>query len=316
MPSSTVLEKAGSMIFDNNASAPSPFVVRSIEVPVGAARPFTALLLADTHLTLCDARDNERKNALAAARLQGEFRDAERFLREALAAARERRPDLLLHAGDLIDFTSAANFDAAAALFAKHDFFICAGNHEFSQYVGEAEEDEAYKAQSFAAVQGVYPNDLVFASRIVLGVNFVAVDNTYYRFTESQLARMEREVAKGLPIVLLCHVPLYTPGLYDAIMARTSGVCSYQSGVPDALVDTWRKERDWPEAERWRDRRVQQRADAPTLAFIDYIKAQPLLKAVLCGHTHFFWEERFSPTATQIVCPGTYAGEALGLRFL
>ena len=56
-------------------------------------------------------------------------------------------------------------------------------------------------------------------------------------------------------------------------------------------------------------------ADAPTLAFIDYLKAQPLLKAVLCGHTHFFWKERFSPTATQIVCPGTYVGEALELRF-
>ena len=297
-----------------NASRP-PFVVRSIEVSVGAEAPFMTLFLADAHLTLCDARDNERKNALAAARLQGEFRDAERFLHEALAWAHERRPALLLHAGDLIDFTSAANFDAAAALFAKHDFFICAGNHEFSQYVGEAEEDEAYKAQSFAAVQGVYPNDLVFASRIVQGVNFVAVDNVYYRFTVSQLALMEREVAKGLPIVLLCHVPLYTPGLYAAVMARTNGVCSYQSGVPDALVDTWRKERDWPEAERWRDRRVQQRADAPTLEFLDYLKAQPLLKAVLCGHTHFFWEERFSPTAVQIVCPGTYTGEALGLRF-
>lgn len=60
---------------------------------------------------------------------------------------------------------------------------------------------------------------------------------------------------------------------------------------------------------------MQQRADAPTLAFIDYLKAQPLLKAVLCGHTHFFWQERFSPTATQIVCPGTYAGEALESYF-
>ncbi len=302
----------------NNPSAnasPSPLVVKSIEVPVGAEAPFAALFLADTHLTLCDARDNKRKNTLAAARLRGEFRDAEHFLHEALAWAHERHPALLLHAGDLIDFTSAANFDAAEVLFAEHDFFICAGNHEFSQYVGEAEEDEAYKAQSFAAVQGVYPNDLVFASRIVHAVNFVAVDNVYYRFTESQLALMEREVAKGLPIVLLCHVPLYTPGLYAAVMARTNGVCSYQSGVPDTLVDTWRKERDWPEAERWRDRRVQQRADAPTLEFLDYLKAQPLLKAVLCGHTHFFWEERFSPTAMQIVCPGTYTGEALELRF-
>ena len=297
------------------SSIPTAFHFRPLEVPVGAERPFSALLLADTHLTLCDARDDERRNALSAARLQGEFRDAERFLREALAAARERRPDQLLHAGDLIDFKSEANFEAAAALFSENDFFACVGNHEFSQYVGEAREDAAYKAASAERVAAVWPNDISFASRVVNGVNFVAADNVYYHFTEEQLELMEREVAKGLPIVLLCHVPLYAPGLYAAVMVRTSGVCSYQCGVPDELVDTWRKERDWPEAERWRDRRVQQRADAPTLEFLDYLKAQPLLKAVLCGHTHFFWEERFSPTAVQIVCPGTYTGEALELRF-
>ena len=60
---------------------------------------------------------------------------------------------------------------------------------------------------------------------------------------------------------------------------------------------------------------MQQRADAPTNAFVEYIKAQPLLKAVLCGHTHAFWQERLSPSAVQIVCPGTYQGEALELRF-
>ena len=297
------------------SSTPTAFHFRRLEVPVGAARPFTALLLADTHLTRCDERDGERKNALAAVRRQGEFRDAERFLREALARARERRPDLLLHAGDVIDFTSAANFEAAAALFSENDFFACVGNHEFSRYVGEAREDAEYKAASAGRVAAVWPNDISFASRVVNGVNFVAADNVYYHFTEEQLELMEREVAKGLPIVLLCHVPLYAPGLYAAVMARTDGVCAYLSGVPDALVDTWRKERDWPEAERWRDRRVQQRADAPTKAFVEYAKAQPLLKAVLCGHTHFFWQERLSPTAVQIVCPGTYIGEALELRF-
>ena len=85
--------------------------------------------------------------------------------------------------------------------------------------------------------------------------------------------------------------------------------------MPDGLVDTWRKERDFPSGEEWRDRRVQQKADAPTKAFVEYINAQPLLKAVLCGHTHFFWEERLSPTAMRIVCPGTYVGEALEIRF-
>lgn len=297
-------------------SIPSkPVTFRRLEVPVGAARPFTALLLADTHLTRCDARDDERRNALAAVRRQGEFRDAERFLREARARARERRPELLLLAGDLIDFTSEANFEATAAIFAENDFFACVGNHEFSQYVGEAREDEAYKAASAGRVAAVWPNDISFASRVVNGVNFVAADNVYYNFTETQLALMEREVAKGLPIVLLCHVPLYTPGLYAAVMVRTSGVCSYQCGVPDELVATWKKERDFPQGEEWRDRRVQQRTDAPTREFVKYIKAQPLLKAVLCGHTHFFWQERLSPTAVQIVCPGTYIGEALELRF-
>ena len=31
--------------------------------------------------------------------------------------------------------------------------FMAAGNHEYSLYVGEAFEDEAYKIQSFALVQ-------------------------------------------------------------------------------------------------------------------------------------------------------------------
>jgi hypothetical protein len=39
--------------------------LKPVEIPVGAKAPFTALLLADTHLTLCNARDDERRNALA-----------------------------------------------------------------------------------------------------------------------------------------------------------------------------------------------------------------------------------------------------------
>ena len=43
---------------DKESPAPSPLAVKSIEVAVGAEAPFAALFLADTHLTLCDARDN------------------------------------------------------------------------------------------------------------------------------------------------------------------------------------------------------------------------------------------------------------------
>lgn len=287
--------------------------LRRVEIDVGATAPFTTMMVADAHLPLADARDGERKRALAAGRLH-EFHHAAHYLDEAVRHARTERT-LILLAGDLWDFTSAANFEAGRRVFGEVDWFGCVGNHEFSQYVGEAREDAAYKAASAARVAEVWPNDIVFASRVVNGVNFVALDDVYYNFTATQKALMEREVAKGLPIVVICHTPLYAPGHYAHEMGRTGGVCSYQVGVPDDRIATWRKERDFPPGEEWRDRRVQQRTDAPTREFIKYLKAQQLLKAVLAGHNHGFWRERLTPTAEQIVCPALFSSKALLLDF-
>jgi hypothetical protein len=236
------------------------------------------------------------------------------YLEEAVRFARAENVPILL-AGDLWDFTSEASFDAGRRLFGEADWFGCVGNHEFSQYVGEAREDASYKAASAARVAEIWPNDIVFASRVVNGVNFVALDNVYYNFTDGQRRLMEREVAKGLPLVVICHTPLYTPGHYAGEMEKSGGVCSYQIGVPDDLIATWRKERDFPPGQEWRDRRVQQRTDGPTRDFIEYLKAQPLLKAVLAGHAHAFWQEKLTSTADQIVCPGLFSGEALLLEF-
>lgn len=51
--------------------------------------------------------------------------------------------------------------------------------------------------------------DLVFASRIIDGVNIVTMD-TYYRLTDEQTARLKREVERGYPVLLAMHVPFYT----------------------------------------------------------------------------------------------------------
>ena len=288
-----------------------PLNLRPVAIDAGAAQPFKAVCVADTHLVRADATDNDSRKVELAARRYPEMGFGERYLTEAVMRARGEKA-LLLHLGDIYDFVSSANLELARLVFGADDWFACVGNHDFSRYVGEAREDAAYKAVSAKRVAEVWPNDISFASRVVNGVNLVAVDNVYYNFTEEQLALMEREVAKGLPIVMMCHVPPYTPGLYAAIMVKTGGVCSYQCGVPDELVDTW-KAQEFQAGEEWRDRRVQQRADAPTKEFVEYLKAQPRLKAVLCGHTHSFWEERFSPTAIQYVCPANYEGEGLSI---
>ncbi len=290
-----------------------PLRLEAIEIPVGASKPFGAIQVSDTHIVRVDRRDDERKMKLAAGRSFSPW--AEHYLDEAIVRAKGAG-DLLLHTGDLIDFVSAANLDAAGVHFAAGDWFASAGNHEFSQYVGEAKEDDAYKRASYARVQDAYPNDLTFAARVVNGVNFVAIDDVYYNVTEAQHALVAKEVEKGLPIVLLCHVPFYGPKLYDYVMKSTGNRCAYVTGAPIECTSTYEAGKTYPSGQEWRHRGVQQRTDKPTADFIAWLREQKLLKAILCGHLHHAFHERFSPTAMQHVCSATFKGEGYAIRFV
>lgn len=295
-------------------SAPLPQLrLKPIEIPVGASKPFGAIHVSDTHIVLVDDRDDGRKKKLAARRHFS--RKGGHYLDEAITLAKGRG-DMLLHTGDLIDFVSAANLDFAASRFAAGDWFASSGNHEFSKYVGEAKEDEAYKRDSYARVQKAFPNDLTFSSRVVNGVNFVAIDDVYYNVTEAQHALFAKEVEKGLPIVLMCHIPFYGPELYAYVMKETGNKCAYVTGAPLACTSMYDAGKKYPAGQEWRYRGVQQRTDKPTADFIAWLKGQKLLKAILCGHLHHFFKEQFSPTAVQYVCSATFKGEGYSIRFV
>ncbi len=240
---------------------------------IGLEEPITILQVSDTHLTLCDERDNTRKMALAAHRATV-FPDAESHLNEVEALAK-RGGHLLVHTGDLTDFVSAANLDRASRFANACDVMMVAGNHEFSQYVGEAVEDAAYRAMSFDRVQAVYHNDIRFTSRTVGGVNLIGIDNGYYLFDTAQLDALRREVAKGLPIILFLHVPLYSERLYAHTMASGS-VSARLTAVPEKKTECYPP-----------DRRVQQTADKVTREMVAYIEAEPLIQAVFAGHLHY-----------------------------
>ena len=166
-----------------------PLKVKEIDIKVGAESPFSVLHVSDTHLTRVDNRDDEAKMRLAAGRSRWAAW-GEHYLDEAIRYAADRGM-YMMHTGDLCDFVSEANLDSAALHLGAADWFVSAGNHEYSKYVGEAREDEAYKADSRDKVQGAFPNDLTFASRIIGGVNFVSLDDVYYNITEAQHAQMD-----------------------------------------------------------------------------------------------------------------------------
>lgn len=306
-----LMDKAFARMPDSVASMKE---IRRIKIPVGATTPFRALHISDSHLTRVDGRDNDRKKSLSAGRRKT-FPKAEEYFDAAVRYAEEQNI-ILLHTGDMIDFVSEANLDAVAGRLRTSNCFMSAGNHEYSRYVGEAREDEAYKAENYLKVENAYPNNLTMASRVINGVNFVALDDVYYNFTESQRLWMERQVERGLPIVMLCHVPIYTPEHCRSILKSNNGLAGYMTGAPLEVTETYQTDPNLPEDQQWRNRSVQQKADQPTLDFIKWLKKQRLLKAVLCGHCHHFYEERLSPTAMQYTVGAGYAGQAYEIEFV
>ena len=244
------------------------------------------LHVSDTHLTFADGRDDERKNLLAAKRSKL-FPTAESDFEEIMAASRKEKLPVC-HTGDLIDFVSEKNLDAARRFVAECDLFFSAGNHEFSLYVGEAWEDAEYRSRSLARVNAAFSCDVRFSSRVIGGVNCVAIDNSYYLFDEDQLEKLKRETAKGLPTVLFMHTPLYEKKLYDVMMARAE--CAYLCAAPEELMKCYSEH-------RYR----QQLADGITLETVNFIKSSPNIKAIFAGHNHFDYEGLVTETLPQFV---------------
>ena len=255
------------------------------KITVGATSPFKIIHLADTHMTYADMRDGERKVALSEKRSQY-YRGAEEVLALASSTSKELSCPIF-HTGDLSDFVSLANLERAKAFVNDNDVVLAAGNHEFSQYVGEAIEDAAYRNQSLDKVQAVYKNDIRTFSREINGVNFIFLDDGYYKIDEGQLAFLRAELERGLPSVIVMHTPLYEPELYA--IERRKHDCGYLLGVPDELVDGYGSERA-----------KLQRADATTWEAIDLIKSTPSVKAIIAGHLHRDYENMLTDSILQL----------------
>ena len=255
-------------------------------ISVGAKAPFRVLHISDTHLTRCDERDDERKMKLAAKR-ERIFPYQEQMLDFAAAYAKKENIPIL-HTGDIIDFVSEANLDYVKKFTAENDVFMAAGNHEFSLYVGEAWEDAEYRNQSLAHVQESFTNDIRFSKREIGGVNFVAIDNSYYLFEKEQLDALKNVVAEGKPIVLMLHNPLYSENIYRYQMEVRKTECAYVVDAPEEKMQSYSDH-------RYR----QQRADTITKETVAYIKSESLIRALLIGHMHYDLEDAVTETLTQ-----------------
>jgi len=235
----------------------------------GLSAPVRFWVVGDTHLALHDARDAAfAGNYARMAQWPGERQAFEKMFAE----AKRQQIDLLVLVGDILSFPTLANVEYVQRTLAASGvpWMYVAGNHDW-HFEGDSGSDLDQRARWIEKrltplYQGANP---LMASRVVKGVRFVMIDNSLYHVLPEQLAFYEAEAAKGDPLCLCLHIPLWVPGWDERF---TCGSPSW--GTEDPY---WQIER----RERWSERLT-----PSTYAFRDAVLATPNLVGVFAGHIH------------------------------
>lgn len=279
------------------------------DINVGAEAPFTAVHMSDNHICLADERDDSRKIELCRKRLNhftSDCPERQKQLNDEMFSYIRENNLPLIHTGDFIDFVSHKVLEASTEYFNGIETVFCAGNHEFSLYVGEAWEDEAYKRQSLETVQKSFPNDIEFDVKYLNGIKFIIIDDGYYYILPEHLERFKNEISDGKPFVLVLHNPLYSENLYNQVMkGKAPDEPPYLTGCPEELLKNLSEH-------RFR----QQKADSTTLEFLKICNECENLKAVLAGHLHEGFVSELDSGVPQLVADGAFHDIMYRINFI
>ncbi len=268
---------------------------RKLTIDVGAKKPFKVIHCSDTHLNLMNVGDligakRARDLAMFDHRLKEMSASIANFAACVLKARLENIP--LIHSGDVWDYHSSENFHLAENAFGMAGETLYAmGNHEiWGHWEHEPNlETERVRQQCDRHL----PNSSLFCAKTFGGVNFVAFDNcqAYGKFHSMIHRRIKEEFSRGLPTVLVMHMPIMTAESYAYCKNKEGfteeGLRYYLYGVLDE------------------DREL-----------VKWCCAQPNFKAVLCGHFHKELQWKVSDSVTQYVAGAVYKGNAYEITFV
>ena len=238
---------------------------------VGVENPFTFLVITDVHLSETDERDSEERQEFARGR-KACFSYAPRFLEEVEAYVKETGYPLF-NTGDMLDFITPENIRIAREFAEKTDMVLATGNHEYwhcpKNRFSFDDVPETYegKNRSLALVESELGMDIRFTCREIGGVNFVCMDDGDYDIDEDIFQKLLEVEAEGLPILLFMHIPLYSEHLGNE--------AKYSLCAPDEYFENCHPVDVF-----------ERRPEEPTWAMVEHIRNSPLIKCVLCGHTH------------------------------
>lgn len=239
--------------------------------------------IVDTHLFMDDNRgvpfDNYSKRMAGAYNQtihfqNGKTTNPKESFEKTLAIAKKINADLITLVGDIFSFPSELAVEWVLSKLNAIDipYVYVAGNHDW-HYEGmsgklDVLRDKWINKRLIPLYQG---NNPLMAAYDIKGVRFIAIDNSTYEINEEQLSFYSDQVKSGLPLVLLVHIPMYSPGKK----------ISYGCGNPFWGADTDRnfkleKRPRWPKEGH----------SQTTFNFYNKVFSTPNLLGIFAGHIH------------------------------
>ena len=274
----------------------------------GLDEPVGILHFSDSHLGLIDQRDGQQVAACGELRdrfngmgkdRQGRPVPTDRAFSEVISRASSSKIDLLALTGDMISFPSQANIEYVRDQIAQADkrVLYAGGNHEW-HWPG-LDYGSVVRAKYWPLLEPLHKGQPAQSATQIKGLCFLAIDNSDYQITDSQLGFTRENLCLGLPTVLLMHLPISVPTLRAATIEKWA--------APILLGDA--EHRNPASGKCWGPRLNPPMTVASfgrVMAFIKLLAGAENLLAILCGHVHFAHADPISPWAMQYVAPPGY----------
>lgn len=186
-------------------------------------KPFSLLMLADTHLFRDDERGkpfHQYSSRMSKAYNQtkhfqtGEATTPEICFQQTLKIAKESNADLVALIGDIFSFPSEAAIEWVTNELSGLGlpFMYTAGNHDWHYEGMEGSSQFLRSTWINNRLQPMYQGENPMMSvREHHGIRMVTIDNSNYEILPEQHEFIKHEIKKGKPIVLMLHIPLYAP---------------------------------------------------------------------------------------------------------
>lgn len=246
--------------------------------------PMKIMILADTHLFMDDQRGepftsfscrmakayNHTKHYLTKASTD----PSTSFVKSLEYAKNSKKYDAVTLLGDIVSFPSEAGIEWASQKLKESGlpWYYISGNHDW-HYEGMPGTEKDLRAEwTKKRLSPLYQgnNPLGYAVD-VKGIRLVMLDDSIYEILPEQLAFFKKQVAEGVPMILMMHIPMYAPG-------RSVGFGCGHPEWSETTDKNWKVERrpHWPVNGH----------SAVTMEFYKTVFNAPNLLGIFAGHVH------------------------------